>query len=111
MKCPECQTENPEGAKFCMDCGARLALACQECGTELPVSAKFCPECGAQVGVLPAAPREPVVGISDRIQRLIPKEFAERLLATRGQVQAERRMVTILFSDVKGSTAIGDAGQ
>ncbi|MGD2146669.1 MAG: adenylate/guanylate cyclase domain-containing protein [Anaerolineae bacterium] len=42
------------------------------------------------------------------IQRLVPKEFAERLLASRGQVQAERRMVTILFSDVRGSTAMAE---
>jgi ABC-type oligopeptide transport system substrate-binding subunit/class 3 adenylate cyclase len=40
---------------------------------------------------------------------LIPKAFAERLLATRGQTQAERRTVTILFSDVKGSTAMAEA--
>jgi ABC-type oligopeptide transport system substrate-binding subunit/class 3 adenylate cyclase len=44
-----------------------------------------------------------------RLQRLVPKEYAERLLATRGQVQPERRVVTILFSDVKGSTAMAEA--
>jgi class 3 adenylate cyclase len=38
----------------------------------------------------------------------VPREFAERLLATRGQVQRERRMVTILFSDIKGSTAMAE---
>jgi class 3 adenylate cyclase len=46
--------------------------------------------------------------IPDRVKRLIPSEYAERLLATRGQVQAERRLVTILFSDVKGSTAMAE---
>ncbi|KPL21793.1 MAG: hypothetical protein AMJ93_08785 [Anaerolineae bacterium SM23_84] len=46
--------------------------------------------------------------LPERLQRLVPKEYAERLLATRGQVQAERRMVTILFSDVKGSTAMAE---
>ncbi|MGD8997390.1 MAG: ABC transporter substrate-binding protein, partial [Anaerolineae bacterium] len=45
----------------------------------------------------------------EAIRRLVPKAFAERLLATRGQVQRERRMVTILFSDVKGSTAMAEA--
>ncbi|NIP14263.1 MAG: hypothetical protein GWM88_05850, partial [Pseudomonadales bacterium] len=45
---------------------------------------------------------------AQRLQRLVPKEFAERLLATRGQVGKERRMVTILFSDVKGSTAMAE---
>jgi ABC-type oligopeptide transport system substrate-binding subunit/class 3 adenylate cyclase len=42
----------------------------------------------------------------ERLQRLVPKEYADRLLAARGQVQPERRTVTILFSDVRGSTAM-----
>jgi class 3 adenylate cyclase len=46
--------------------------------------------------------------LSHAVQRLIPKPFADRLLATRGQVSHERRMVTILFSDVKGSTAMAE---
>jgi ABC-type oligopeptide transport system substrate-binding subunit/class 3 adenylate cyclase len=46
--------------------------------------------------------------VSGRLRRLVPKEFAERLLATRGQVQAERRVVTILFSDVRGSTSLAE---
>jgi adenylate cyclase len=44
--------------------------------------------------------------LTERLLRLVPKEYAERLLATRGQVGHERRTVTILFSDVKGSTAM-----
>jgi class 3 adenylate cyclase len=43
------------------------------------------------------------------IQRLVPREFAERLLASRGQAGRERRTVTLLFSDVKGSTAMAEA--
>jgi class 3 adenylate cyclase len=42
------------------------------------------------------------------LKRLVPKEYAERLLATHGQAGGERRMVTILFSDVKGSTAMAE---
>jgi ABC-type oligopeptide transport system substrate-binding subunit/class 3 adenylate cyclase len=57
------------------------------------------------VGPAPVAARDT---LPERLQRLVPKEYAERLLATRGQVQAERRMVTILFSDVKGSTAMAE---
>jgi ABC-type oligopeptide transport system substrate-binding subunit/class 3 adenylate cyclase len=44
----------------------------------------------------------------EALQRLVPKEFAERLRATRGKVASERRLVTILFSDVKGSTALAE---
>ncbi len=69
----------------------------------------FCPKCGTAVaGAKGPAERDSQAMVSHAVQRLIPKEFAERLLATRGQVQAERRMVTILFSDVKGSTAMAE---
>ncbi len=108
MRCPRCETENPEQARFCMNCAAALFLICRECGTELPPAAKFCFRCAAPV--VPPAPtdvRKPD-SAAQRLQRLVPKEYAERLLATRGQVQAERRTVTILFSDVKGSTSMAE---
>ena len=109
MSCPKCGTENPEGAKFCLHCGARLSLACPQCTTELPPEARFCTECGTQVGV-PARDAQPPDqdAIASRLQRLVPKEYAQRLLATRGQVGHERRTVTILFSDIKGSTAMAE---
>jgi ABC-type oligopeptide transport system substrate-binding subunit/class 3 adenylate cyclase/tetratricopeptide (TPR) repeat protein len=110
MRCPRCDTENPEGAKFCMNCAAPLALVCAECGTQLPPAAKFCFNCAAPVHAPPAdAVQEPASEtIAEALQRLVPKEYADRLLATRGQVSHERRMVTILFSDVKGSTAMSE---
>ena len=49
MQCRQCQHENPPQAKFCLECGTRLALMCAQCGTELPASAKFCLECGHPV--------------------------------------------------------------
>ncbi|MGD2178282.1 MAG: ABC transporter substrate-binding protein, partial [Anaerolineae bacterium] len=110
MHCPSCRTENPHEARFCLNCGHRLTLTCPGCGTELPAQARFCFACGAQVSTLsPETDEPPEVSVLDKaIQRLVPREFAKRLLATRGQVQAERRMVTILFSDVKGSTAMAE---
>ncbi|MEA3377507.1 MAG: ABC transporter substrate-binding protein [Chloroflexota bacterium] len=110
MKCPKCQTENPEVAEFCLKCGVRLVVVCAECGTALPGHAAFCFACGAPVGAPPVEREEPAApdAVAERLRRLVPKEFAERLLATRGKVQAERRRVTILFSDVKGSTAMGE---
>jgi ABC-type oligopeptide transport system substrate-binding subunit/class 3 adenylate cyclase len=111
MQCPECNIDNREGARFCVNCGGRLVLACSQCETELPASAKCCDACGAQVTAQPAKVRElpdATDAFAERLQRLVPKEYAERLLATRGQVQPERRTVTILFSDVKGSTAMAE---
>ena len=58
MQCPQCQAENPDQAKFCLECGAKLQAVCPECGAALPPAAKFCFECGAKVGV-PAAPPPP----------------------------------------------------
>ena len=57
MKCPRCQQENPAHARFCLGCGARLALACASCGTELPGGAKFCLQCGEAVAAGSAAAR------------------------------------------------------
>jgi ABC-type oligopeptide transport system substrate-binding subunit/class 3 adenylate cyclase/ribosomal protein L40E len=113
MQCPQCNAENPEGASFCLKCGGKLALVCVQCETELPPHAEFCFACGSRVAepLDWARDRPPVAApetMADRFQRLVGKEFAERLLATRGQVTRERRTVTLLFCDVKGSTAMAE---
>ena len=55
MKCPRCQQDNPAHARFCLGCGARLALACGSCGAELPGGARFCLQCGQAVAAGTAA--------------------------------------------------------
>ncbi len=51
--CPNCDTVNPEGVKFCQECGAKLNLStkvkCQGCGAEFPTGTRFCGECGSQL--------------------------------------------------------------
>ena len=49
MKYPRCKHQNPSQAKFCLECGVRLALTCHKCRCDLPVGAKFCLECGEPV--------------------------------------------------------------
>jgi predicted ATPase/class 3 adenylate cyclase len=109
MECPRCSTDNPAQARFCLTCGEKLLEICPQCGQNLPAGAKFCLECGAKVAIRKTVPLGGSTALSEAIQRLIPKELAERLLATRGQVSTERRQVTILFCDVRGSTAIGES--
>jgi class 3 adenylate cyclase/tetratricopeptide (TPR) repeat protein len=109
MRCPSCSRENPEGALFCMRCGAKLQRVCPQCGTELPPDpdVQFCFACGSQVATGEAT-QEAGSAAARALRRLAPREFAERLLATRGQVAGERRIVTMLFSDVKGSTPMAE---
>ncbi|MGD2178748.1 MAG: adenylate/guanylate cyclase domain-containing protein, partial [Anaerolineae bacterium] len=111
MRCPNCGAENRERARFCGGCGTRLVLVCPQCAAELPPDLRFCDACGAPVSAPAAEPdAQPAApdALAERLRRLVPREFAQRLLATRGQVQPERRMVTILFCDVKGSTAMAE---
>jgi class 3 adenylate cyclase/ribosomal protein L40E len=110
MRCPGCQAENPEHARFCLSCGQKLVEVCSNCGTQLPAGARFCLECGTAVhaGSAEAIQQESSAAFAQAAQRLMPRAFADRLLATRGQVTHERRLVTILFSDVKGSAAMAE---
>ncbi|MGH2962266.1 MAG: zinc-ribbon domain-containing protein, partial [Solirubrobacterales bacterium] len=49
MTCPNCGTENPSRARFCMSCGTSLAPECPSCGADNPAGAKFCIECGTSL--------------------------------------------------------------
>ncbi len=106
MKCPRCQAENSAGAKFCEDCGASLATPCRACGAELTAGKKFCGSCGAPASP-PASPAEP----ADRFaspQSYTPKHLAEKILTSKGAIEGERKIVTVMFSDVSGFTAMSE---
>ena len=118
MNCPQCATTNPDGAKFCFNCGHALSLNCPNCATNLPAGAKFCFNCGHQMGAaIPPAPVTPpppvakAVPAESRLQQFIPKELLSKLESARsgGGMEGERRIVTMLFCDVKGSTAAASA--
>ena len=99
-RCPQCRHENPDDAKFCLECGRRLALSCAACGTELPVGAKFCKECGQAVG---AAPPPTAARVEAPPESYTPKHLAEKILTSKAALEGERKQVTVLFADVKGS--------
>src|SRR5258708_2271233 len=90
MACPSCGTENAEGKKFCKECGAALAAACGSCGAPLAGDEKFCSECGASVGAVGAAP--------------VATPPAPRVAPA-----AERRLVSVLFADLVGFTALSES--
>lgn len=79
-KCPRCQHENRNAAKYCVQCGGDLGLNCPQCGTILLPGAKFCDECGYDVKA-----------------RLSPP-----------LLKGERKSVTVLFSDISGYTSISE---
>src|SRR5437773_7535940 len=98
MKCPRCQHENPPQAKFCLECGARVALICTKCRSELPAGAKFCLECGEAVASQATA--EPRFTSPESYT---PKHLAEKILTSKSALEGERKQVTVLFADLKGS--------
>ncbi len=110
MRCPKCNAENVDQARFCMNCAAPLVVVCPQCGTELPPQARFCFRCAAPVTAPPAESAKEIsfAALPRAIQRMVPKEYAERLLAASSRAVGQRRTVTILFSDVKGSTAMAE---
>jgi hypothetical protein len=93
MHCPSCRTDNPADASFCEQCGAKLELVCPACNTTLSPGARFCKKCGTAI----AAPGAVSLKKSnDSLIRVTEDPVAEH-------VEGERKTVTALFADIKGS--------
>ncbi len=99
MQCPRCQHETPPDAQFCPECGARLALVCAQCGTANAASHKFCKTCGHPLGATAAPPAQKFASPD----AYTPKHLAEKILTSRSALEGERKQVTVLFADLKGS--------
>ena len=95
MRCHRCQHENPTGTKFCGQCGTALAVQCSSCGAANPADNKFCGQCAA---ALAAAQLRFVAP-----ETYTPKHLAERILTSKAALEGERKHVTVLFADLKGS--------
>ena len=104
MKCSKCQSENPDQARFCIECGNSLELLCPRCEAKAPAGAKFCMECGQ---ALTGAFDKPDIAYSQP-QSYTPKFLADKILTSRRTIQGERKQVTVLFADVANYTAISE---
>ena len=93
MNCAKCGAENREGANFCNECAAPIEASCPKCGSRNKPGAKFCDECGTSLGTSAAAslkkPNDSSICVNDSV-------FAANL-------DGERKTVTALFADIKGS--------
>ena len=94
MLCQKCSAENPDGAKFCSECASPMAAKCPRCGATSKPGAKFCNECAAPLaGASPKATTQPALASSVRVTQAPDPE----------KLEGERKTVTALFADIKGS--------
>jgi class 3 adenylate cyclase/tetratricopeptide (TPR) repeat protein len=105
MNCASCGHENRDEARFCRGCGGELSVACASCGAALPPDSSFCDACGTRVGE-PAA--EPAASTPRSPADYTPKHLAEKILQSKSALEGERKQVTVLFSDVKGSMELSE---
>ena len=100
MRCSKCGSDNPAGKKFCGDCGASLTNLCPKCGAENPPGQRFCGDCGTALLTRNASPLSPSSS-SNTPDVVISAERTGPAV-----VDGERKTVTALFADLKGSTEL-----
>jgi class 3 adenylate cyclase/tetratricopeptide (TPR) repeat protein len=103
MDCLSCGASNPAESQQCMNCGAALAEPCASCGAPFPFSNRFCSQCGARSERSRAAPAD-----QDSDDMAAPirlsQQLEQRVLDSRALFEGERKQITVLFADIKGST-------
>ena len=97
MKCLRCDHENAVDARFCEQCGAPLARVCAHCVSYALSTAKFCPQCGRLLAAVAGNDRV----VSPKVYT--PQHLADKILTARAALDGERKQVTVLFADIKGS--------
>ncbi len=100
MKCLSCGHENPAEAASCVTCAAPLTRACTNCGNEVAAKAKFCSQCGQ--------PLKPVADypLFSSPRSYTPQHLVDKILVARTTLEGERKQVTVLFADIKGSMEV-----
>jgi class 3 adenylate cyclase len=104
MRCPSCDLTNPEGMNFCGRCGTKLSPRCPHCGFANPAGFAFCGQCGTPLTGQPlTSGPEPVAARLQTCQAYTPRQLADKILTSRTALEGERKQVTALFADLKGS--------
>jgi class 3 adenylate cyclase/tetratricopeptide (TPR) repeat protein len=99
MRCMRCGTESRTGRKFCANCGNALAVHCPKCAAENEPLSKFCEDCGAALTEALSSAR--VEGISPPQGEI---HVAAKVNDSDGAaLEGERKTITALFADIKGS--------
>src|SRR3954469_19697075 len=113
MDCSACGASNPGEARHCRDCGVALAEPCAACGQPVPLSNRFCGNCGSpsERGAPPEFRDEAASLLRDEAASLaapihLPQHLARRALDSRAVLEGERKQITVLFADIKGSTTL-----
>jgi len=104
MKCPKCQSENKENARFCHKCGTKLEVTCPKCGSLNLLVSSFCDQCGQALGEQKA----PAPVDYTKPQSYTPRFLAEKILSTGKSLEGERKLVTVLFADVANYTTMSE---
>jgi hypothetical protein len=104
MRCTACGFENVADASFCGECAAPLTstVSCPACGRANPPKQKFCNGCGQ--ALIRSADR----AASADPRSYTPKHLVEKILTSRAALEGERKQVTVLFADVKGSMDLAE---
>src|SRR5215472_2838262 len=93
MQCPSCKTDNPADAAFCEQCGSKLELVCPTCKAAVSPGARFCKKCGTAIAA--SGPRS--------VKRSTDGPIRIADVTTPETIDGERKVVTFLFADIKGS--------
>src|SRR5262249_19656878 len=99
MRCSKCASDNRAGRRFCANCGAPLTVTCPKCGAHNQPDDKFCGECGAPLEVAATGPPAPEASA-------VIDSAGRRPIAADNLAEGERKTVTALFADIKGSTEL-----
>src|ERR1700674_5540414 len=113
MRCSKCGADNRETAKFCDGCGSPIQSQCASCGALNRPGARFCDGCGTALGggkpTAAPAPGNPATNYPARSPRThTPKHLADKILQSKSALEGERKQVTVLFADVKGSMELAE---